>query len=1022
MILSAIGPALLLGAAFGTFMLFLLLGVLALPVTAALDKVIGKEKGLLLYAGAVFLFTWFVLGGGKAGSGTASPGREDKVRAPTMDVKGDPFARPDLLAAGVPGHGDRRNMFRRSTDTSPLPPPDLAAPPWHPLVPAVPPTVPGPAPGARWVLEGPRPTIDPSDTSTIAPIPDVVFADRGPLPEEVYDAIETPAGKEFVYAVGVNDGSGWLREGDPGFDDAIWRLANAPPEERAKIELRAAIIGSARAAAAALDPASVLKKKRENIGIERKLNPQTETFRVRETVDNRFRAAIEASGLTWTSWRSAKDVSGLRRVAEKMAQIGRTGQDAGLGWARAAEALEVALVEANRVGDTARCSEILLELLAAYRARHDEAALFRTLSSYVRGSPARPDGWTWIGDLVLERMGEPEEAIRYYDRAIEVRRAYPDAHVGKARALAWLGRHEEALATLESAGSEPPALALRAVTLLRLGRLDRAKSAVDALLARDGGSAEAIHLRGCVLYAQGELASARSAFERAATMSTGAAVRAQACYGLGLTAVRLGQGAAARAAFEAAEKALAQGSDPGPTPDEIVAPSFGLAYLAWCENQTSALSEHLSRARVEAPRSCAIEFFAGLIAATEGNFPSALRAFNDAQSRAVGGYPELDGWLGRTYMALGENAAESEADPAEVAAHFERALAFLGRAADREEARTKGAFGMRLRQALAASIAVSTPRRRRFLQVKELVDRILQQDTLREQPAALAVRGYAWFQLGADDETAYDECLRDFQHVKDKVKDDPADPWFEWLDYARSRLDDVKYWRSLEEKRVAFEGVALSKDWEQIEGNDIAIRLDEGQLVMKGERARKDGRLDDPIVAAATTSLFTKRSFEEVSFRIAIPGEVQGRYRNNNTFGAQVLVATRGGGRGRSAAPGIGVFNDRGRVALRIGGGRNETYKDGEIHRLLAPDGSERMWPTGESVHVRIVRVNGDEGTFNIYLNDEPLFDESAPESISGLRRAGGDLQLWIGGFSTQAQPYDVTVSELRVIRQKGDR
>ena len=72
----------------------------------------------------------------------------------------------------------------------------------------------------------------------------------------------------------------------------------------------------------------------------------------------------------------------------------------------------------------------------------------------------------------------------------------------------------------------------------------------------------------------------------------------------------------------------------------------------------------------------------------------------------------------------------------------------------------------------------------------------------------------------------------------------------------------------------------------------------------------------------------------------------------------------------------------RGRIALRIGGGRKDACKDGEVHRVLGPDGNERMWPAGESVHVRIVRVNADEGTFNIYLNDEPLFDEDDLEKI----------------------------------------
>lgn len=1008
-------PTLVVAGAFGTFMLYLLLGLLALPVTAALDKALGKEKALLLYAGALLLFTIFVMAGGTTKTPNVSPGREDKVRAPTIELSGDPFARPELLAGGVPGSGDRRNVFRRTTDTNPLPAPELEAPPWYALPISLPPTVPGPAPGARYVLHGEKPVIDPEDGSTIAKVPDAVFADRAPQPEEVYDVIETAGSKTFVYVLGVNDGSGWVREGEPGFEDAVWRLSAGSDDERARIEISAANVGTAQAASKLLAPEDVLKARRGNV-FQRRLNPAVETFHRRQTVENRFRAALDASGLKWATWQTSQDVAALRRAAQKMAEVGKTGQESGLGWAYAARLLEVALQELDRVGDTTRRSELLLELLDAYRARHDEAALFRTLAAYVRANPTRPDGWTWTGDLVLTRMGEPEEALRFYDRGVEARATSADAHLGRARALAWLGRHADALTAVGRAGSDPEAQLLRATTQLRLGQLPLAKSTVEALLAREPTLAAAVHVRACVLYAQGDLAAARSAFEQAATMPGGADVRAQACYGLGLTCVRLGQGGAAREAFDACSRALSQGSDPGPLPDEVVSPSFGLAFLAWCSGDNGEFGERLGEAREQAPRSSYIEYFAGMTSALDNDYASALRSLGNASERATG-YAELDGWLGRVHMALGEAAAAVQAPESEVAESFDRALAFLGRAADREEARDKKAFGMRLRQALAATAATHLNRKRRFLDAKEIVNKILSKEELREQPAALCVRGYAWFQLGAYDEAAYDECLRDFQLVVDTVKDDAGTEWGKWLAYATARLDDVKRWRSLEEKRVVFEGVSLSKDWEQIEGNDISIKLDEGQLVFKGPKAKKDGRLEDPTVAAATTSLFSKRSFEEVSFKLAIPGEVGGRFLNNNVFGAQLTVASRGG-RGRSAAAGIGVFNDRGRVAIRVGGGRKEEWRDGEIHRLLDEAGKEVPWPSNGPVTVRIVREDEDEGEIAIYLDDTRVVSDR----IGGLKRAGGDMQLWIGGYSTQAQPYDVTVTELRVIRQKGDR
>ena len=50
-----------LAGAFGTFVLFLFLGFLALPVTAMFDKSIGKEKGLLVYAFVLLALTFFLL-------------------------------------------------------------------------------------------------------------------------------------------------------------------------------------------------------------------------------------------------------------------------------------------------------------------------------------------------------------------------------------------------------------------------------------------------------------------------------------------------------------------------------------------------------------------------------------------------------------------------------------------------------------------------------------------------------------------------------------------------------------------------------------------------------------------------------------------------------------------------------------------------------------------------------------------------------------------------------------------------
>ena len=48
----------ILASFFGSFLLYVALGLGALVVTAALDKIMGKERALLLYAAGVVGLTW----------------------------------------------------------------------------------------------------------------------------------------------------------------------------------------------------------------------------------------------------------------------------------------------------------------------------------------------------------------------------------------------------------------------------------------------------------------------------------------------------------------------------------------------------------------------------------------------------------------------------------------------------------------------------------------------------------------------------------------------------------------------------------------------------------------------------------------------------------------------------------------------------------------------------------------------------------------------------------------------------
>ena len=80
---------------------------------------------------------------------------------------------------------------------------------------------------------------------------------------------------------------------------------------------------------------------------------------------------------------------------------------------------------------------------------------------------------------------------------------------------------------------------------------------------------------------------------------------------------------------------------------------------------------------------------------------------------------------------------------------------------------------------------------------------------------------------------------------------------------------------------------------------------------------------------------------------------------------------------------------------------------------------------------IRIVRLDAREGHFQIYLDADPNDDSpgiallqdddgNEYETVSGFK--GGtrsNAMLWIGGFSTQAQKWDVEFKNIRVIRSK---
>jgi tetratricopeptide (TPR) repeat protein len=487
-------------------------------------------------------------------------------------------------------------------------------------------------------------------------------------------------------------------------------------------------------------------------------------------------------------------------------------------------------------------------------------------------------------------------------------------------------------------------------------------------------------------------------------------VRAQATYDLGLTCIRLGKHDAALAAFDACERSLRQGSSMGPTPDEAVSPSLGRALAAFAAGDPEKVLTYLDLARREAPRSSYVEMFGGMVASLDGNDASAVRAL-DAALRRAPVYAELDGWLGGTYLRLGERALATGAAAEDTAETFERAVNFAQRAADRESRADKLAYKARLRECLVRIGAAHLPSRQRYANALAAAEKVLAVSELREQPAALALSGYCNYQLGR-----YDECLRRFQAVLDVVPDTEGAEWKGWRDYAGGALDAVKHWRSLEEKIVAFKSVTLDRQWETDEKHGVNVRVDPetGKLWFTGV-AKDDGSINDgqvgPSVELVNKDLFARDTFERVTLNLRIPRQDRrGEAVNNVVFGVQVEVAGRRSGSG-AKNPGIGVFYDKAKISVRIGGGQDKTFKEGLMVRL----DPEQMWPGDEEIVVRIEREDEEKGTMAVYLNDQLV----VRDNVSGFKRSRGAAQLWLGGAATQAQTFDVWVSDIRVVRRR---
>jgi len=998
---------------FVTFLLFLALGLGALLVTAALDKSIGKERGLFLWAFALLAVAFLLRAEAPKPSNPAPKSltlsRAADPSAP-LDLAKQVFARTELSRG-------TRNAFQEQSDTRALPPERLPEPPPVALAFPLPPTIPGIAPAGRRAYRGEVPKVVLADGSKLPDVPPDAYVAWTPQPEDVFDWIVQNGVRNYVYLRSV-DG---VKEGSEAWDDpqsVRWNLAlqGAPPTfDKAwrDLQVEFAYIGTEEQARKVM--ATPRKARGQNVAT---LKGDAHEWFLRRTVDNLFVESCRRAG----SPRLADlGVDGLRAVATDMATLGGTGKEDGKGWRRAIEALELALSKGATAGRDP--SDVLEALIDAYRAVHDETRLMAALASFLSSASgnAAAKGATWVGDLFLQRLRLADRADVYYGRALGLSKGLKGALVGRGDALVYLGDHEAALKLFRQASdsSGRGELAVReGEALLRLGDLAGAAAAADQALAADAYDVRALLVKGAAQYASGDPAGARETFAQASVLpgdgAAGAVARrhrAEALYDLGLAEWRLGHGDAATAAFDAAEKALRAGAQRGRHPDETVSPELGRALLALGLGNTDEASAGLDRAREQAERCAYVEVLAGFVARQQGDAPRARGRFEAALALAPD-YHELDGWLAETRLAAAQLAVNEGRPLAEAGADFLAAVRFAERAAATEFRADPKSTEFAVRLALTQIQAQHLRERDRFEGALRTAEGLLAR--VRDERRALAVKGYCNYRLGVYDATRYDQCLRDFQAVLDAAAGE-GDPW---RAYAAASRKTVTRWLSLEEKTVEFAENQLSTDWDLLQSHGIRVGPDEGWLVFRDQNrttsASDDGSETDPTVAAKAKKLFGKESLETVQVWLSIPRRDTSV--NKVTFGV-VVQPPSGGGKGLSKNAGVGVFYRNGKVALRVGGGTDPLYKDGAL-KTVQKDGVELEWPddgAGGTVLVEIQR-SGDDGTqLTLRLNGTELLSDRVP----AFRRAKAEQELWLGGWSAKAEKWDLRVDKVRVVRTK---
>lgn len=124
---------------------------------------------------------------------------------------------------------------------------------------------------------------------------------------------------------------------------------------------------------------------------------------------------------------------------------------------------------------------------------------------------------------ILQMLGQYDEALACYHRAIALKPAYANAYYNRAATLKKLGRHAEALVDCDQAIALNPAHVEahhnRGATLQELRRYDEARASFDRAIALKPDHAAACNNRGIVFMIQGDMAGAEQTFRQALALN-----------------------------------------------------------------------------------------------------------------------------------------------------------------------------------------------------------------------------------------------------------------------------------------------------------------------------------------------------------------------------------------------------------------------------------------------------------------------------------------------------------------------